>query len=463
MPATLIDVLIDVGYLVAASLFILGIKMMGVVRTARRGNTLAAVGMLIAVLVTLFSHEILDFKLILAGIVVGSLIGAYFARKVQMTAMPQFVALFNGFGGLASALVATSEYFRMGSNITTFALGAGILSVFIGAVTFTGSLVALGKLQGFVTSKQVVYPLQKTLNLVLALGVLGIGAWMLSDPTQEVGIWTILAVASVLGILLVLPIGGGDMPVVVSLLNSYSGIAAAMTGFVLMNKALIVAGTLVGAAGLILTQVMCKAMNRSLANVAFGAFGEQEGVESADSGEYDSVKSASPGEVAMLLDNAESVTVIPGYGMAVARAQHSMHELEKLLEERGVKVKYAIHPVAGRMPGHMNVLLAEADVGYDHLYEMDDINPEMDHTDVVLVIGANDVVNPVARNQPGSPIYGMPVLDAEKARHVVVIKRSLSPGFAGIKNPLFEMPNAVVLFDDAKSAVDDISKELKAL
>lgn len=457
------DVITDIIYILAACLFIFGLKELSSVRTARRGNLLAALGMFLAVVITLWDRSILGYRLIAIGVILGSVIGAFAARVVRMTAMPQMVGLYNGFGGLASALVAWSAMITQGSDASALTLSTILLSIFVGSVTFTGSMIAFGKLQGWVEQQPVTYPLQKTLNLIITLGCLALGVWIFLDRSQVTAFWLLLALASLLGILLVLPIGGADMPVVISLLNSYSGVAAAMTGFVLMNKVLIVAGTLVGAAGLILTQIMCRAMNRSLANVAFGAFGkitEEEGKK--DTG-YTNIKSCSPEEAAMILEAAQNVIVVPGYGLAVARAQHAIRDFAKVLEARGATVKYAIHPVAGRMPGHMNVLLAEADIPYEQLYEMDQINPEFEQADVALVVGANDVTNPAARYEKGSPIYGMPILDVDKAQSVLVIKRSLSPGFAGIKNPLFEKDNTMMLFGDAKAMVEQLTKELKSL
>jgi len=457
--------IIHITYIFAAILFILGLKNLSKVRTARFGNFLAALGMLIAVGITLLDQGVLNYQWILIGVIIGSLIGILFSYFVQMTAMPQLVAVFNGFGGLASALVACSELLRVGYSMTTFVLITVMLSTFIGTLTLTGSFIAFGKLQGIVKQQPVTYFLQKTINLLIFLLLTVLAGWYVYDSSSINIYWFVAAFSALLGITLVLPIGGADMPVVISLLNSYSGIAAAMTGFVLMNNVLIVAGSLVGAAGLILTQIMCKAMNRSLVNVAFATFGK---VETDDSGkakgqEYTNVKSCGAEEVAMMMDGAQSVIIVPGYGMAVARAQHVVRELEKYLEERGVSVKYAIHPVAGRMPGHMNVLLAEADVPYDKLYEMDRINSEFEQADVALVIGANDVTNPEAREDKGSPIYGMPILNVDKAKSVVVIKRSLSPGFAGIKNPLFENEKTYLFYSDAKTALEEIGKEIKEI
>lgn len=455
--------IIDLGYIISSVLFIFGVKKLSSVKTARRGNLYASMGMLLAVVVTLYHKDVVNYRMILAGVVTGALIGVVMAYTVKMTAMPQLVATFNGFGGLASALVAASEYVKMGAGLSDFILITVLAGTVIGALTFTGSMIAYGKLQGIVSQQPLVYPLQKTINLLIAAGVVVLAVFLFQTPAREPFFWAVMAVAGLLGVLLVLPIGGADMPVVISLLNSYSGIAAAMTGFVLLNKVLIVAGSLVGATGLILTGLMCRAMNRSLVNVAFGAFGKAEEAAGPKEKEYQNIKSCSAEEAAMLMEGAQSVIMVPGYGLAVARAQHSLKELGQQLEERGADVKYAIHPVAGRMPGHMNVLLAEADVPYDQLHEMDQINPEFGQADIALVVGANDVTNPSAKDQPGSPIYGMPILEVNKAKSVIVIKRSLSPGFAGIKNPLFEDDKTLMFFGDAKQALEDLTKEVKNL
>lgn len=458
--------LVDLSYLGAASLFILGLKKMSTPKTAKFGNFLAALGMLIAVVVTLFDKQIVSYHMIALGIVIGSIAGALAAYLVQMTAMPQMVAVFNGFGGLASALVAWAEYQRNKPDLELFILITIVLGIIIGAVTFSGSMVAYGKLEGFIYQQPVTYPLQNLSNLLMGVLTLGLGVYVVIVPTAEPIFWILMGLSLFIGILMVIPIGGADMPVIISLLNSFSGVAAAMTGFVLMNKVLIVSGSLVGAAGLILTEIMCKAMNRSLANVMFGAFGkidESAGAKKGERSEYVNVKSTTPEETAMILDSASLVIIVPGYGLAVSRAQHSIKELADVMKKRGVEVKYGIHPVAGRMPGHMNVLLAEAEVPYNLLFEMDEINPEFEHADAVIVVGANDVTNPSARNEPGSPIYGMPILDVDKARSIVVIKRSLSPGFAGIKNPLFENDKTMMLYGDATAMIDALTKELKNL
>jgi len=461
------EALVNIAYIVAAILFIFGLKGLSHPRTAVRGNLLGATGMLIAVVVTLLHRQIVGFEAILAGMVVGGAVGATLALKIQMTAMPQLVALFNGFGGAASALVAGAAL--IDPNLQPAALTlqftvATAASGIIGAVTFWGSLVAFGKLQGIIEEKPLLLPGRHAISLLLLVGALALGALLVGVPQEFWLYWIMVAAASTLGVMLVVPIGGADMPVVISLLNSYSGLAAAATGFVLANNVLIIAGSLVGAAGLILTNLMCKAMNRSLTNVLFGGVGaEVAGPASEDDIYAGRVKSASAEEVAMLLETARRVVIVPGYGMAVSQAQHAVRDLANLLESRGVEVEFAIHPVAGRMPGHMNVLLAEADVPYDKLKGMDEINPTFEQTDVVLVIGANDVVNPVARDSadPSNPIAGMPILDVDKARTVVVIKRSLSPGFAGIPNPLFAADNTLMLFGDGKTMILELISALK--
>jgi NAD(P) transhydrogenase subunit beta len=468
-------------YLLSAVLFIFGLKGMTKIRSARRGNGLAALGMLVAVVATVIELGIVeprDYQWIILGLIVGGAIGAVAAFKVQMTAMPEMVALFNGFGGGASALVVIStlwlQYVEPAAVTGTYADQVGgqaalttALGILIGGVTFSGSLVAFLKLQGKMRGEPILLPGRHVINAVLLLISLVLGTYFVFQVTDlglvEVYAWICLAVSLVLGWLLVIPIGGADMPVVISLLNSYSGLAAAATGFVIDNPMLIVAGALVGASGLILTQIMCVAMNRSLANVLFGGFGAIEEATAGAARDYSHVRSGGPEEAAMLLDAAESVMVVPGYGLAVAQAQHAVRDLANLLEGRGTTVRYAIHPVAGRMPGHMNVLLAEADIPYELLLEMDRANPDLTNTDVVLVLGANDVVNPAAENTPGSPIYGMPVLEVWHAKTVIVIKRSLSPGFAGIKNDLFEYENTMMLFSDAKVALQDMITELKEM
>ena len=453
--------LINIAYLIAAILFILGLKGLSHPRTAVRGNLLGALGMFIAIVVTLAKGN-LSFELIFAGIVVGSAIGVILAVKIEMTAMPQLVALYNGFGGIASVLVAGAELVNPIGDETLQPLVAIAASGIIGAITFWGSLVAFGKLQGVgVPDKPVRYHGEQIVKILLLGGSILLGAIVVINPAAVEMYWIMAAIASVLGVLLVIAIGGADMPVVIALLNSYSGLAAAATGFVLSNSVLIIAGSLVGASGLILTNIMCKAMNRSLANVLFGGFGAVQETASADDIYAGKVKSTSPEELAMLLESASRVVVVPGYGMAVAQAQHAVRDLFNFLESKGVEVEFAIHPVAGRMPGHMNVLLAEADIPYDKLIEMDDINPAMAQVDIAIVLGANDVVNPVARTDPGSPIAGMPIIDVDKAKTVIVIKRSLSPGFAGIPNPLFAAGNALMLFGDGKKMIQETVSALK--
>jgi len=458
--------IIKLGYLLAAILFIIGIKGLGHPRTAVRGNFIGAVGMLIAIVLTLLDRNIVRFEIIVAGLVVGAAVGAALALKIQITAMPQMVALLNGFGGGASVVVAGASLIAV-----TFVTGAPkaqsqvavVASGLIGAVTFWGSLVAFGKLAGKVTERSVQVPGHQFINIGLFLGSLALGAMILLNPSGASAFyWGMVLAASILGVFLTIPIGGADMPVAICLLNSYSGLAAASTGFVLANDALIITGSLVGASGLILTQIMCKAMNRSLINVLTGGFEASDGEPTASDEIYEGrVKSTSADEIAMLFDDARRVVITPGYGMAVARAQHAIRDLATLLEERGVEVEYGIHPVAGRMPGHMNVLLAEAEVPYDKLKEMDEINPTFKQTDVVLVVGANDTVNPVANQDSSSPIAGMPILEVDQARAVVIIKRSLSPGFAGIPNPLFAADNALMFFSDAQKAALEIIAAIK--
>ena len=459
---------VELSYLFSSVLFVVGLKRLQSPATARAGNRLAALAMLIAIVATLVDNQALSWTGIVGGMLLGGLIGGVLARTVKMTDMPQLVGAFNGFGGGASALVAAAELVRIQTTGATLGLGSGLtiaLSCLIGMVTFSGSFVAFGKLQGLVTGNPITFPLQKTFNAFLFLALLALGAAVMG-VFQVAGLSSLATfslfsvVALLLGVLLVIPIGGADMPVVISLLNSYSGLAASAAGFVIGNNVLIIGGALVGAAGLILTTIMCKAMNRSLANVAFGAFGA-EGVTAAQIGAGDkTARSVDPEGAAMILAYAQSVIVVPGYGLAVAQAQHDLRKLMDNLEERGVDVKYAVHPVAGRMPGHMNVLLAEADVPYDKLFDLDEINDDFGRTDVALVVGANDVVNPEAHN-PQSVIAGMPILDVERAKSVIIMKRSLSPGFAGIDNPLFYMDHTMMLFGDAKASMTDLVKEVR--
>ncbi|WP_010322131.1 NAD(P)(+) transhydrogenase (Re/Si-specific) subunit beta [Marinobacterium stanieri] len=459
---------INLFYLLAALLFVLGIKGLTRPKTALRGNRLAALGMLVAIVVTLLDRQVIDYTLVAAGLALGALIGAVMARRVQMTAMPQMVAILNGLGGGASLGVAAASYFSVlaqGGDLsgTTLMLanGAAMLAVLIGTVTFSGSAVAFAKLQEILPGQPIGFSGMKFINLGLLLVALAT-AWMLVTGQAGAGGFAVLVgVALILGVTLVMPIGGADMPVVIALLNSYSGIAAAAAGFIMGNTVLIVSGALVGASGIILTQIMCVAMNRSLANVLFGKMAEAD-ANSVDADEvYEGkVTSSSPDEVSMLLDGAERVVIVPGFGMAMAQAQHAVRELADTLQSRGTTVEFAIHPVAGRMPGHMNVLLAEAEVEYDAMKTMEQSNPNFSKTDVAIVIGANDVTNPMAREDKGSPIYGMPILNVDQARNVVVVKRSLSPGFAGLPNPLFARDNAVMLFGDGKQAIMDLTAAL---
>jgi len=458
---------VEIAYLLSAVLFVVGLKRMQSPATARQGNALAAVAMLVAILATVVDNQILDWTWILVGVAIGGLAGGIAARTVKMTSMPEMVGAFNGFGGGASALVAAAEFARiqeMGGVLDLRSGGTIALSMLIGAVTFSGSFVAFGKLNGMVTGNPVTFPLQKTFNALLfvALLVLG-GAIAMGAALGGLGLPSVFLIFAglslLLGILLVIPIGGADMPVVISLLNSYSGLAASAAGFVLGNMVLIISGALVGSAGLILTMLMCKAMNRSLANVAFGAFGSEGAKASVTAGDK-SVTSVDAEQAALVLAYAQSVVIVPGYGLAVAQAQHDLKKVADLLEARGVDVRFAIHPVAGRMPGHMNVLLAEADVPYDKLFDLDEINDDFPRTDVAVIVGANDVVNPDARN-PDSIIAGMPILDVDKAKHAIVVKRSLSPGFAGIDNPLFYRENTMMFFSDAKEAMSGLAREIR--
>jgi NAD(P) transhydrogenase subunit beta len=454
---------VNITYLIAAVLFILGLKGLGHPRTAVRGNLLGAIGMLIAMIVTLLASG-LSYVFILIGLVVGGAIGAVAAVRVQMTAMPEMVALFNGFGGGASILVAGAAFLMAGRTGEAASLQMSVATAasgLIGGVTFSGSLIAFLKLNETIRGN-LRYAGQQIVNALLVLASIALGIWLVMGAgAVTLPYWLIVALALLLGVLLTVGIGGADMPVVIALLNSYSGLAAAATGFVLNNNVLIIAGSLVGASGIILSKIMCVAMNRSLANVLFGTLGPTGETATADEVYAGKVKATSPEEVAMILDGVQRVVIVPGYGMAVAQAQHVVRDFANILESRGATVEYAIHPVAGRMPGHMNVLLAEADVPYDKLIEMDAINPTMDQVDFCLVVGANDVVNPVARTDPKSPIAGMPIIDVDKARTVVVVKRSLSPGFAGIPNPLFAAENTLMMFGDGKKALMELNAALK--
>ncbi len=458
-----ITIITKLAYLLASVLFILGLKKLSSPKTARVGNFYALTGMLIAIVVTLLDQGILDFTYIIIGIVVGGLIGSVAAKKVAMTDMPQMVALFNGFGGIASTFVAYSEYVKangvIGGEDVVISM---VLSLLIGTVTFTGSLIAFLKLQGWMTSAPIVFKGQTIFNALLLVASVVMLVFFNIDTTVETYLLTIVIIAAVLGVTSVIPIGGADMPVVISLLNSYSGLAACATGFVLSNNVLIIAGALVGASGLILTNIMCVAMNRSLANVLFAAVGVEGGTAAAG-GEKRSVTHYTATDSAMIFDNAESVIIVPGYGLAVAQAQHVLQELATLLEGKGCTVRYAVHPVAGRMPGHMNVLLAEANVDYEKIVEMDLINEDFQETDVALVIGANDVINPAARTKKESALYGMPILNVDQARRVMIIKRSLATGFAGEDNELFYDDKTMMLFGDAKGMVTEMVKALKDL
>ena len=465
--------MIDLSYLISAICFIYGLKMLSHPKTARKGNIIASLGMLIAIIATVYLGTGLDIKMIAVAMIIGSIIGAFFAIKVEMTQMPQLVAIFNGFGGSASALVASSEFlkaFKSGALTDLGFLGISItLSVLVGTLTFTGSFIAFGKLQGFISSKPITFPGQQIFNGLLAIFMLS--AVYLIPTYGMTSLFAIIALSALLGVLLVIPIGGADMPVVISLLNSYSGIAAAMTGFVLVaagggmnpaGNALIICGSLVGASGMILTQIMCKSMNRSLINVIFGAVGGEVEASSGDLKQVN-IKSYSTEEAAMIFDAAEKIIVVPGYGLAVAQAQHAIREVAEFLEKRGKTVLYAIHPVAGRMPGHMNVLLAEANIPYEQLKDLDEINPEFEDCDVAIVLGANDVVNPAARSDKSSPIYGMPILNVDKARTVIINKRTMNTGFAGVQNELFGYDNSIMVFGDAKDMLIKLLSDLKEL
>ena len=452
----------NIFYVLASVLFILGIKKLSHPKTARSGNFLSACGMFVAIVSTLIANDNIDLQMIVLGMIIGSAIGALFAQKVEMTQMPQMVAIFNGFGGSASALVAAAEFLNSGS-ISTFTLSSIMISIFVGTLTFTGSFIAFGKLQGFISGQPIVLPGQQALNAILALTLFGFGIYAVITPSEINYFYGLIILSALIGITLTIPIGGADMPVVISLLNSYSGVAAAATGFVLMNNGLIISGALVGASGLILTSIMCKGMNRSLANVIFGAVGLEQDSGGDSSQKQVTIKSYSTEEAAMIFDAAEKVIVVPGYGLAVAQAQHAVREVAELLEEKGKKVLYAIHPVAGRMPGHMNVLLAEANIPYEQLKDLDEINSEFEDCDVSLVLGANDVVNPAARHDTSSPIYGMPILDVDKSRTVIINKRTMNTGFAGIQNELFGFDNSIMVFGDAKDMLQQLLKDLKEL
>ena len=463
--------LINVSYIVASVLFIFGLKMLSSQKTARRGNMLSAVGMLIAVVATLCRQD-MSFGYIVAGVVVGGLIGAVAATRVPMTSMPEFVALFNGFGGIASLLVGWAEYQRhlpdwtaaesllSGDPPIWYLAAAVFLTLLIGGVTFSGSVVAYAKLAGRITGKPILFKNQHLVNAALFVITLVCGVLYMANPADMYLVFVAAVVlALALGVLTTIPIGGADMPVVICLLNSYSGLAACASGFVISNNVLIVSGSLVGASGIILTNIMCKAMNRSLSNVLFGGLGTAGGKASVSA--HGEARPITPADAYLILEAADSVVFVPGYGMAVAQAQHVVRELGELLEEHGTEVKYAIHPVAGRMPGHMNVLLAEANVAYEQLVEMDDINPIINTVDVAFVIGANDVVNPAARENPNCAIAGMPIINVDYAKVVFVLKRSLASGFAGVDNPLFFRENTRMLFGDAKASIQALIAEFK--
>lgn len=463
--------LVNLSYIAAAILFVFGIKMLGHADTARKGNRISSIGMALAIIVTLLSQG-LDYKLVLGGIAVGSVIGFIAAKRVQMTGMPELVALFNGFGGLASLLVGWAEYQRAShtklagidsAQVEAFTAGVIVLAILIGGITFTGSLYAWGKLSGKLSGRALTFGGQKAFNALLALGIIAAGVIFTLAPTAELAYPMLIAVivlALLLGIFAVMPIGGGDMPVVISLLNSCSGLAACAAGFVIANNVLVVAGCLVGASGLILTMIMCKAMNRTLVNVLFSGFGAtvQASGSSSSTGE---LKPVSVEDAYYILEAARNVIVIPGYGMAVAQAQHAVKELGEVLEANDCEVRFAIHPVAGRMPGHMNVLLAEADVPYEQLVEMDDVNPTIEMVDVAIVIGANDVVNPAAADDPASPIYGMPIINAHKAKTTFCLKRGKGAGFSGLENALFTAPNSRMIYGDAKATVSGLVAQFK--
>ncbi|MFZ0682814.1 MAG: NAD(P)(+) transhydrogenase (Re/Si-specific) subunit beta [Candidatus Cybelea sp.] len=462
------SVAVDYADLVAIALFIYGLHELNSPATARRGNRLAMAGMAIALVGIIIQTGGAGWPSVAVGIAIGGLVGVYAAIKVRMTAMPQMVALYNGAGGGAAALISTVKYFTAApvANLDAIVAVSLVLSAIIGAISFAGSIIAFLKLQEVMTGRPITYPGQQVVNSIVLLAILCLGGWFVATlgTLPEWAYPMLLLAALVLGVLFTLPIGGADMPVVISLLNSFTGVAVAITGFEINSTLLIICGALVGASGTILTVAMSRAMNRPLTNVLFGAFGSAGGTEpAAGSGGPQQIRATSADDVAVMLAYASKVIFVPGYGMAVAQAQHSVKALADQLEKRGVKVLYAIHPVAGRMPGHMNVLLAEANVPYNQLLDMEDVNSEFPTADVALVIGANDVTNPAARSVTSSPIYGMPILDVDKAANVVVLKRSMRSGFAGIENPLYELPNTSMLFGDAKASVDALTAAVKAL
>lgn len=459
------EILIALAYMIASACFVIGLMWLQSPKRARLGNFLSSLGMLLAIIATLFVSGIKDYTVILIGVIIGSALGAVMAYTVKMTAMPQMVGILNGFGGGASALVAAAEFFKYAANPSTLTFDVSItimLAMIVGAITFSGSMIAAGKLQGVVSERPITYPYQNIINLIFFLTIVAAAVFLVINFGHPWVFLYLTVAALIFGVLFTIPIGGADMPVVICFLNALSGIAAAMAGFVIKNNALIIAGSLVGASGVILTQIMCWAMNRPITNVLFGAFGS---VVTASSGTATAtkktVKPIQPDEAAILLAYAQLVIIVPGYGMAVSQAQHAVRQLADELAKRGVTVKYAIHPVAGRMPGHMNVLLAEANVPYDQLYDMDQINDEFQRADVALIVGANDVVNPAARYDKSSPIYGMPILNADHAKQIIVLKRSMNPGFAGIENELFYNDKTRMLFGDAKESLTKLINEVK--
>jgi proton-translocating NAD(P)+ transhydrogenase subunit beta len=464
--------ILEICYLIASITFILGLKMLSHPHTARKGNLIAAFGMGLAIVATILFHKkegehIQNLVWIIGGIVVGTVIGTLMAKKIKMTAMPQMVSFFNGMGGGTAALIAIIEFNHFihifpGASMMDGEVLVMLAGLLIGSVSFSGSIIAYGKLEGKIKDK--IFPMQHIINLSIFAIIIALGAYIMITGNQDpILLYIMVALSLFYGVMFVLPIGGADMPVVISLLNSFTGVAAALGGFLYGNQVMLTGGILVGSAGTILTILMCKAMNRSLTNVLIGAFSASSGGVAKGEGGDKSINEATPTDVAILCTFAQNVVIVPGYGLAVAQAQHTVNEFEQLLESKGVNVKYAIHPVAGRMPGHMNVLLAEADVPYDKLFESDDINPQMPNTDVVLVIGANDVVNPAAEDDPNSPIYGMPIIQAYKAKNTVILKRGMSAGYAGIQNDLFFRPNTSMLFGDAKDSIQKLIEEVKAL
>jgi NAD(P) transhydrogenase subunit beta len=461
------EVLIALAYMIASACFVIGLMWLQSPRRARAGNMLSALGMLLAIIATLFVSGIKDYSVIIIGMIIGSALGAVMAYTVKMTAMPQMVGLFNGFGGGASALVAAAEFFKYVADPSTLTPDVSIsimLAMIVGAITFSGSMIAAGKLQGIVNERPITYPFQNIINLIFFLTIVAAAVYLVVNFGHPWVFLYLTVAALVFGVLFTIPIGGADMPVVICFLNALSGVAAAMAGFVIKNNALIIAGSLVGASGIILTQIMCWAMNRPITNVLFGAFGAVTAASSATAtATKKTVRPIQPDEAAILLAYAQLVIIVPGYGMAVSQAQHAVRQLADELAKRGVTVKYAIHPVAGRMPGHMNVLLAEANVPYEQLYDMDQINDEFQNADVALIVGANDVVNPAARYDKSSPIYGMPILNADHAKHIIVLKRSMNPGFAGIENELFYNEKTRMLFGDAKESLTKLINEVKNL